>query len=76
MRPKDVLDDWDDFLGPNQTGIDPRTGGVDVDRIWSSDGERSIRFGNHEMGGRKLHYHKESWYDGYVLNELQRIQPR
>ena len=35
---KDILDDWNDFLGPNQTNIDPRDGLPDPDRIWSADG--------------------------------------
>ncbi len=26
--------------------------------------------------GTKEHYHKETWYDDYVYNEVQRIQPR
>ena len=44
-----------------------------------ADGKRSIRFGEHEMGGmgtRRFHYHKETWYDDYVINEVQRIQKR
>ncbi|MDD6071895.1 MAG: polymorphic toxin-type HINT domain-containing protein, partial [Clostridiales bacterium] len=79
VRPQNALDDWDDFLGPNQTDIDPFTGKKSKDRIWSEDGKRSIRFGEHEMesmGTARFHYHKETWYDGYVINELQRIQKR
>jgi len=48
-----------------------------MDRIWSEDGKRSIRFGEHEMNSintAKFHYHKETWYEEYVINELQRIQ--
>ena len=77
MRPKNATDDWDSFLGPNQTDIDPRTGQQSLDRIWSADGTRSIRFGDHEMGGmgtKNFHYHRETWYDDYVYNEVQRIQ--
>ena len=48
-----------------------------MDRIWSGDGKRSIRFGEHEMNGmgtKNFHYHRETWHDDYVVNELQRIQ--
>lgn len=38
MRPKNATDDWDSFLGPNQTDIDPRTGQKSLDRIWSAEG--------------------------------------
>jgi len=79
MRPQNVIADWDDFLGPNQTDIDPRTGQKSLDRIWSEDGKRSIRFGKHEMDGmgtKNFHYHRETWYEDYVYNEVQRIQPR
>ena len=79
MRPKNATDDWDSFLGSNQTDIDPRTGQQSLDRIWSEDGTRSIRFGDHEMGGmgtKNFHYHRETWYNDYVYNEVQRIQPR
>lgn len=79
VRPNNALDDWDNFLGPNQTDIDPFTGKKSLDRIWSSDGTKSIRFGDHEMSGigtKRFHYHRETWYGEYVLNEVQRIQPR
>ena len=79
VRPKNATDDWDSFLGPNQTDIDPRTGQKSLDRIWSEDGTRSIRFGDHEMDGmgtKNFHYHRETWYSDYVYNEVQRIQPR
>lgn len=77
VRSKNATDDWDSFLGPNQTDIDPRTGQKSLDRIWSADGTRSIRFGDHEMNGmgtKNFHYHKEIWYNDYVYNEVQRIQ--
>ena len=77
VRSQNAVDDWDDFLGTNQTDINPFTGEKSADRIWSEDGNRSIRFGEHEMGSMgttKSHYHKETWYDDYVVNELQRIQ--
>ncbi len=79
VRPQNAVDDWDEFLGSNQTNINPFTGEKSVDRIWSEDGKRSIRFGEHEMnsmGTRNFHYHKETWYDDYVINELQRIQKK
>ena len=76
VRQRNALTDWDEFLGPGQTNIDPRDGLPDPDRIWSADGMRSIRFGPHEMnsGQRKLHYHKETWRDYVVENVLQRVQ--
>jgi hypothetical protein len=77
VRPHNATDDWDNFLGPNQTDIDPFTGQKSPDRIWSSDGKRSIRFGEHEMNGmgsKNFHYHKETWYSDFVENIVQRIQ--
>ena len=76
VREKNVVDDWDDFLGKDQTNIDPRDGLPDPDRIWSADGTRSIRYGAHEMGSSptKHHYHKETWHPTHVDNVLQRIQ--
>jgi len=76
VKDTEATDDWDDFLGSNQTNIDPRDGDSDPDRIWSSDGKRSIRYGDHEMDSspRKHHYHKETWHKDRVDNELQRIQ--
>lgn len=79
VRPTNAVDDWDDFLGLDQTDVNPFTGEKSIDRIWSEDGTRSIRFGNHEMDGmgtRNFHYHKETWYDDYVYNEVQRIQQK
>jgi RHS repeat-associated protein len=76
VRQKDALNDWNEFLGPNQTNIDPRDGLPDPDRIWSVDGKRSIRFGAHEYNSKpsKLHYHRETWYSDRVENVLQRVQ--
>ena len=76
VKDTEVTDDWDEFLGPDQTNIDPRDGLADPDRIWSADGKRSIRYGDHEMDSKpsKHHYHKETWEDDAVHNELQRIQ--
>ncbi len=75
VKQKDATDRWDDFLGPDQTNIDPRDGLPDPDRIWSADGKRSIRFGDHEMSSKpnKMHYHQETWYEDRVENVLQRI---
>lgn len=78
-----MTDKWDEFLGSNTTSVNPRTGEVDPNRIFSSDGTKSIRFGNHEMnsiGTTKSHYHQETWiYDGSsdtmtISNVLQRIR--
>jgi hypothetical protein len=77
VRQKDVLNDWNNFLGPDQTNIDPRDGLPDPDRIWSADGKRSIRFGDHETGNpnpNRWHYHKETWYPNFVEYILQRVQ--
>ena len=66
VRPNNATDDWDNFLTLNQTDINPFIGQRSPDRIWSADGTRSIRFGDHEMSGmgtKNFHYHKESWYD-------------
>ncbi len=75
VKQKNATDEWDNFLGDKQTNIDPRDGLPDPDRIWSADGKRSIRFGEHEMNSKpnKLHYHQETWHDDKVENVLQRI---
>ena len=83
VKTSDVTNYWDDYLGSNQTNINPRTGLVDNDRIFSADGTRSIRFGNHEMnsmGTTKFHFHQEEWkYDSVndvmeYFNTLIRIK--
>lgn len=75
LKQEDAVDRWDEFLGPEQTNIDPRDGLPDADRIWSSDGKRSIRFGEHEMNSspKKFHFHEETWHDDRVDNVLRRI---
>ncbi len=81
MPARSVVDDWNRFLGPGQTTIHPRTGAVDPNRIFSADGTRSIRYGNHEMNSNpnKAHYHRETWSHNpntdvmTVTNELVRI---
>ena len=83
VKASDVTNYWDDYLGSNQTNINPITGLVDNDRIFSADGTRSIRFGNHEMnsmGTTKFHFHQEEWkYDSVndvmeYFNTLIRIK--
>jgi hypothetical protein len=83
IKSSDVTASWDNYLGPNQTNINPRTGQVDPNRIFSTDGTKSIRFDSHEMnsmGTTKFHYHMETWtYDAAadtmtVTNTLQRIK--
>jgi hypothetical protein len=76
LAPSTCSNRWDEFLGKDQTNIDPRTGLPDPDRIWSADGTRSIRFGEHEMNSSpsKLHYHEEAWSPNRVDNVLQRVQ--
>lgn len=64
LKPQDAVARWDEFLGPGaHTNLHPRTGLPDADRLVSSDGLRSIRFGNHEMGSSptKFHFHEETW---------------
>lgn len=83
MKTSDVTNYWDDYLGSNQTNINPRTGLVDNDRIFFADGTRSIRFGNNEMnsmGTTKFYFHQEEWkYDSVndvmeYFNTLIRIK--
>jgi RHS repeat-associated protein len=64
MKPQEATARWDGFLGPEpHTNVHPRTGEVDPDRLVSSDGTRSIRFGPHEMNSSptKFHFHEETW---------------
>ncbi len=83
IKSSQVTQRWDEYLGPNTTNINPRTGKVDPNRIFSSDGTKSVRFDSHEMnsmGTPKFHYHEETWtYDPIndtmtVTNTLQRIK--
>jgi len=71
------LKDWNDFLWPDQTNIDPRDGLPDPDRIWSADGKRSIRFAETETENPNMnrwHYHRETWYPDRVEHVIQRVQ--
>lgn len=79
----DAIDAWNDFLGNNQTSYNRYTGTIDPNRIFSADGTRSIRFGNHEMdswGTSKAHFRFEEWiYDASsnsvtYYNRLQRLR--
>ena len=83
IKVNDAVDAWDDFLGPNQTSYNKFSGNNEMDRIFSADGTRSIRFGSHEMrsiGTTKAHFHYENWqFDPeshivYVMNTLQRLK--
>ncbi|MDW8803205.1 hypothetical protein P8V03_18925, partial [Clostridium sp. A1-XYC3] len=84
VRAKDAARLWDEFLGEGPyTNIHPITGQSDPDRIFSSGGLRSIRFGLHEMskmGTGKFHYHEEIWVYDIVTdtmnyyNTLRRVQ--
>lgn len=83
IKASEVTQRWDEYLGPNTSNINPRTGQVDLNRIFSVDGTKSIRFDSHEMnsmGTPKFHYHEETWtYDAVndtmtVTNKLQRIK--
>ena len=79
----DAINVWDDYLGPDTTNLNPRTGVADPNRIFSADGTKSIRFGPHEMnsiGTSKAHFHFETWtYDSEkdvmtITNMLQRMR--
>jgi len=64
IKPQNVTNEWERFLGkPPYTNNNPRTGALDPDRLVSSDGTRSIRYGAHEMNSKpsKHHYHEETW---------------
>ena len=70
----EVTNYWDNYLGTNQTSINPIKGTIDNDRIFSSDGSKSIRFGNHEMnelGSTKAHFHQESWVFDSLNNTVE-----
>ena len=73
MKAKDATGDWDKFLGKEQTSVGRGSTGPSTDRIWSESGDRSIRFGDHEMSSTKLHYHKETWSTFHVENVYQGI---
>ncbi len=85
VRAKNATESWENFLGEgNYSNKHPITGKTDADRIFSQDGTKSIRFGNHEMskmGTGKFHYHEELWiYDPNdnimnYYNTLRRVQP-
>gem|GEM_PF-925064 len=75
VKPQDATDKWNEFLGPGEhTNIHPRTGQPDPNRIVSTDGTRSIRYGDHEMNSSptKHHYHEETWtYD--PVNDVMNV---
>jgi len=83
IKADDALSAWDDYLGPGQTNYNRFSGEYDMNRIFSADGTKSIRFGNHEMeslGTTKAHFHYEEWiYNPFtntvrVDNYLQRLK--
>lgn len=64
VKPEKVEDKWKAFLGGAPYGKKhPRTGVDDPERITSTDGTKTIRYGNHERTStdNKHHYHDESW---------------
>ena len=74
VKASEVTNYWDNYLGTNQTSINPIKGTIDNDRIFSSDGSKSIRFGNHEMnelGSTKAHFHQESWVFDSINNTVE-----
>jgi hypothetical protein len=83
IREIDAVDSWDQYLGTNTTNVNPISGVTDNNRIFSADGTRSIRFGNHEMGSlgtNSSHFHYETWIPDsasdtvIVDNVLQRMK--
>jgi RHS repeat-associated protein len=82
LKPSGVTDEMNRFLreGPHSS-VDPRTGQPSPDRIFSADGTRSVRYGEHEMtsGPSRQHYHEEVWghYNDtgqpVVFNNLRRF---
>ena len=64
VKPEKAVDNWEEFLGEGPyTDIHPRTKKIDNSRLVSSDGQRSIRMGSHELNSKptKFHYHEETW---------------
>ncbi len=60
----DVEARWTTFLGGGPyTHRHPRTGAVDATRLVSADGQRSIRYGDHERNSaaNQHHFHEETW---------------
>ena len=83
VKMDEAMDLWDDFLGPNQTNYNKFKGVYDPDRIFSADGNRSIRVANHEMssfGTKNAHFHYEEWMYGpdsnclIIFTQTQRIK--
>ena len=73
VKPEDVVAQWKVFLGPGPYGkIHPRTGVEEPDRLVSSDGTRTIRYGNHERTSKpnKHHYHEETWTYDNATNKM------
>ena len=83
VKMSEAMDLWDEFLGPNQTNFNKFKGTFDPDRIFSADGNRSIRVSPSEMktfGTNLSHFHYEEWFYGpdsndlIIFNQLQRIK--
>ena len=69
----DVAGKWTGFLGAGPySHTHPRTGEPDLTRVVSSDGNRSIRYGDHEKnsGVTKHHYHEETWITNSTTGEM------
>lgn len=83
MKSEYAVDAWNEYLGPNQTDINPLTHKNDPNRIFATDNNRSIRFSSHEMnsiGTTKAHFHFETWIYNeeedliIIYNILQRLK--
>jgi hypothetical protein len=69
--PKKVIDLWKGFLGEGYSDINPWNGQKEKDRLWSKDGHRSIRHGEHEM--EYSHFHYENWGRDNETGEVRRL---
>ena len=68
-----IVGEWTAFLGAGTySHKHPRTGVVDNTRLVSADGQRSIRYGNHERNSNagNHHFHQETWVHNAEANTV------
>jgi hypothetical protein len=68
-----IVAEWTAFLGTGPySHKHPRTGAVDATRLVSADGQRSIRYGNHERNSNAAnhHFHQETWVHNAGANTV------
>lgn len=77
VRTKHATDKWESFLGKDPTDINPWIDMKDLNRLFSKDGHRAIRFTGHEMGHTnppaKIHFHYEFYGISSESGSLQRL---